>query len=123
MGTRLRSTFEKWSVYAGRVRHKPGPPVSLFDVVQGIQHQPDLGKGPHEVPEPRPPEAVLGNEAELGVHAPGILKPDLVIGTPGISVVEEGRLGSLVVLDGYAVLNGQLNGPLVGDGLGPGLPG
>ena len=34
--------------------------------------------------------------------------------------MEEGGLGRFIVLDGDAVFDGQFNGPLVGDGLGPG---
>ena len=51
-----------------------------FDIVESVQHQPGLGKGAHEVPESRPPKAVLRHEAELGVHAPGVLEPDHVDG-------------------------------------------
>ena len=90
------------------------------DIVQGIQHQPGLGEGAHQIPEAGAPEAVFRDEAELGVHAAGILKPDLVDRPGVIGVVEEGGLGGLVVLDGDVVLDRQLNGPLVGDGLGPG---
>ena len=78
---------------------KPGP-LSFLNIEQRIQHQPSLGKGPHKVPESRPPEAVLGDEAELGVHAPGVLEPNLVAGPPGVGVVEEGGPGRLVVLVG-----------------------
>ena len=93
---------------------------SSLDVVKRIQHQPGLGEGAHQIPEAGAPEAVLRNEAELGVHAAGVLEPDLVDRSAIIRVVEEGRLGGLVVLDGDAVLDRQLDGPLVGDGLGPG---
>ena len=79
-----------------------------------------MGEGAHQIPEARAPEAVLRNEAELGVHAAGILEPDFVDCTASVGVVEKGRLGGLVVLDGDVVLDCQLDGPLVGDGLGPG---
>lgn len=81
-----------------------------------------MGEGPHEVPESRPLKAVPGSETKFGVHTAGVFEPDLVSGPPGVGVVEEGGLGRLVVLDGHAVLDSQLNGPLVGDGLRPGLP-
>ena len=93
---------------------------SSLDVVKRIQHQPGLGEGAHQIPEAGAPEAVLRNEAELGVHAAGVLEPDLVDRPAIIRVVEEGRLGGLVVLDGDVVLDRQLDGPLVGNGLGPG---
>lgn len=93
---------------------------SALDVVERIQHQPGLGEGAHQVPETGAPEAVLGDEAELGVHAAGILEPDLVDCTASVGVVEERGLDGLVVLDGDVVLDRQLDGPLVGDGLGPG---
>lgn len=91
-----------------------------MDVVQGVQHQPGLGEGAHQVPEARAPESVLRDQAQLGVHAAGVLEPDLVDGAGIVGVVEEGGLGGLVVLDGDVVLHRQLDGPLVGDGLGPG---
>ena len=104
---------------SGRSYHRRGS-FSSLDVVQGIQHQPGLGKRPHQIPEPGAQEAVFRDEPQLGVHAAGVLEPDLVDGAVFVGVVEEGGLGRLVVLDGDAVLHRQLNGPLVGDGLGPG---
>ena len=106
----------------GGLPHLLGRVGGLLNVIEGVQDQPGLGEGAHEVPEARAPEAILRDEAQLGVHASGVLEPDLVFRPPGVGVVEEGGLGGLVVLDGRAVLDGQLDGPLVGDGLGPGLP-
>ena len=90
------------------------------DIIKRIQDQPGLGEGAHQIPEPGAQEAVFRDEPQLGVHAAGVFEPDLVDGAVFVGVVEEGGLGRLVVLDGDAVLHRQLNGPLVGDGLGPG---
>jgi len=90
------------------------------DAVEAVEDLPGLGEGTHQIPEAGAPEAVFGNEVQFGGHAAGILEPDLVDGAGSIGIVEEGRLGGFVILDGDVIADGQLDGVLVGDGLGPG---
>ena len=105
-------TFSRRRVDFQCFRQPPGPPVSP-DVVQRRHHLPDLGEGPHQVPDPAALEAVLRDEPQLGVHASRVLKPNLVDRAAIVGIVEKGGLGGLVELDGDLVLQGQLNGPLV----------
>ena len=79
-----------------------------------------MGEGAHDVPETGTPKVVFGNQTEFGGHAAGILEPDLVDRAGSIGVVEEGGLGGFIILDGDVIADGQLNGVLVGNGLGPG---
>lgn len=92
----------------------------LPDVIEAGQELPELGEGPHQVPDPGAQESVLGDQGQAGGEAAGILEPHFVDGAAGVGIVEEGGLGRLVVLDGHVVLDGQLDGPLVGDGGSPG---
>ena len=80
-----------------------------------------MREGAHEIPVARAVEAVLRDQGQLGLNAPGVLKPDLVLPPLLIPIAEPGTLGGLVVLDGGVVAKGQLDGVLVGDGGGPAL--
>ncbi len=64
----------------GRPGQTAGSAFLSFNIVESVQYQPGLGNGAHEVPESPPPETILRHEAELGVHAPGVLEPDHVDG-------------------------------------------
>lgn len=102
-------------------------PVSLGsspvqDIVEPVKQGPALGIRPHEAPVPRPVEAILPDEAQLGGEAAGVLKPDLVDSAVPGGVAEPGGLGSLVILDLRPLLQGQRHRGLIGDGPGPGLP-
>lgn len=90
----------------------------LNDVVQTVGKQPYLRKRAHEIPDSAAGKTVFGNEPELGGKAAGVLEPDLVDDTVLGGIVKIGRLGRLVILNGNAVLQGKIDGLLVGNGFG-----
>ena len=89
-------------------------------MIQRGYDQPELGEGAHQVPDAGTLETVFRDQGQTGGKTAGVFKPDFVNCAVCCGVVKEGGLGRLIVLDGYVMFNGQLDGPLIGDGGRPG---
>ena len=75
----------------------------LFDVIKLVQHQPELRKIPHDVPDTHTAQLIFTRKQQLGLHRARILEPDLVLGAfPPIVIVR--RLRDCVKADGRAHL-------------------
>ena len=78
----------------------------------------EKGRIRFQMPAPWKPYSAIRDRR--GGKTAGVFKPDFVNCAVCCGVVKEGGLGRLIVLDGHVMFNGQLDGPLIGDGGRPG---
>ena len=74
------------------------------NVIQGVEDHPVLGEGAHEIPVAHPVQSPAVGQRQLAAHAPGVLKPHLVLLAVPVHIPEPGGLGGLVKADGGIVL-------------------
>ena len=80
----------------------------FFNFIEVVEHQPKLGKVPHDIPDADAVQLVFAGQRKLGADRTGVLEPDLVLGTVAPVIIMR-RLGGFVELDGRADLDRLLD--------------